>query len=92
MDKLTYAIGPNNIPVQYGGAARPVEGARLVSEEEALSTWSKIAVADQEAAAAVQAERDKVLAGAFASLTIGTKLTPEEAIALGARPLPALQK
>lgn len=41
----------------------------------------------EQATLAVEAARAKVLAGAFASLIAGTKLTPDEAMALGAQPL-----
>ena len=87
MSDYIYAIGPNGTPVRYSGAARPPKGLEIVPEAIALSMNAEIAAADHVAIAAAQAKREKVLAGAFASLISGTKLTAEEATALGARPL-----
>ena len=87
MNEYIYAIGPNGVPVRYSGAARPPEGLEIVSEADAFLLESEIDAADHVAIADAQARREKILAGAFASLISGTKLTAEEAMALGARPL-----
>lgn len=86
MNEITYALGPNGSPIEYSGAARPPEGATVLTEAEALALKSEIEAADQLASDEVNKKRNDLLAGAFDSLTNGLAMTAEEARALGARP------
>ena len=87
MNEYIYAIGPNGTPARYSGSAQPPDGMKIVAEEEALKLTAEIEAADLVAITEAQTRREKVLAGAFASLMAGVALSAEEAMALGARPL-----